>query len=79
MKREEINEQIQNLTIRQQEIFVLKLESVFLKNNPLWDGHYLLIPFFASDNELEEALLKATGKWEEAKLVTHRRRIVRLI
>jgi diadenosine tetraphosphate (Ap4A) HIT family hydrolase len=61
----EIHEAIRNLTIKQQEIFVVKLESVFLRNNPLWDGHYLLIPFFAFPQELEEALMRALGKWEE--------------
>lgn len=67
MTTSEIYEQIRNLTIRQQELFVVQLEKVFFRNNPIWDGHYLLIPFFAFPQELEEALLKATGKWEEAK------------
>jgi hypothetical protein len=65
MTLNEIHRAIQDLNPKQQELFAGQLESVFLRNNPLWDGAYMLIPLFAFPSELEEALLKATGKWEE--------------
>jgi hypothetical protein len=65
MTLQELHHAILQLNQKQQDLFASNLESIFLKNNPLWDGPLMLIPVFAFESELNEALLKATGKWEE--------------
>jgi hypothetical protein len=66
MTLQELHHAVLKLDWKQQDLFASNLESIFIKNNPLWDGPLILIPFFAF-SELNEALLKATGKWEESK------------
>jgi hypothetical protein len=65
MTLRELHHAILQLNSKQQDLFANHLESIFLKNNPLWDCNPMLMLAFAYENELEEALLKATGKWEE--------------
>jgi hypothetical protein len=65
MTLQELHHAILQLNQKQQDLFASNLESIFLKNNPLWDGPLMLIPVFAFESELNEALLKATGIWEE--------------
>jgi hypothetical protein len=67
MTLQELHHEILQLNKEQQNLFCEKLALIFIKNNPLWDCNPMLILAFAYENELEEALLKATGKWEEAK------------
>lgn len=67
MTLQELHHAILQLNQKQQDLFASNLESIFLKNNPLWDGPLMLIPVFAFESELNEALLKATEKWEETK------------
>lgn len=67
MTLQELHHAILQLNQKQQDLFAEHLERIFLKNNPLWDGPIMFIPVFAFESELKEALLKATGKWEEEK------------
>lgn len=55
---------ISQLTTKHEEIFVAQLESVFLRDNPLWDGPYLLIGIEAHPWQLAEAFVKAIGQYE---------------
>lgn len=55
---------ISKLTTKGEVLFVAQLESVFLRDNPLWDGPYLLIGIKAHPWQLAEAFVKAIGQYE---------------
>jgi len=65
MTLRELHHAILQLNREQQNLFCENLALIFIKNNQLWDCNPMLMLAFAYENELEEALLKATGKWEE--------------
>jgi len=56
MTTEEIYEAVRNLNPDQATTFSYVLEGMFMRENPFWDGPYMLIPFFADMETVERSL-----------------------